>query len=84
MGRETLKVAELEIFHAARRWVEDNLDSGETGFAEELVLSCVRLHDLALEELLGTVRESRLVSDTTILNAVQQLKKQNRLSDIDW
>ncbi len=84
MGRETIKIAELEIFHAVRRWLEEKLDGrAEAAFAEDLVLSCVRLRDLALDELLGTVRESKLVSDSAILDAVKQRKERNRLIDVD-
>jgi hypothetical protein len=85
MGRLTLNAAERDIFHAVRRWVEANVEGWETGVSEDIVLSCVRLRDLLLDELVGTVRESKLVSDSSILDAVKKrLQRKRGLRGVDW
>jgi hypothetical protein len=79
MGRQTLKAREHELFHAVRRWTEENLF--DSTLIKDLILSCVRLEALPLDRLLGDVRESRLVSDSAILDAVKRRAERGLVSD---
>ncbi len=81
MGRETLKAREHDIFLAVRRWVEGSVEGCESDVVEDLVLSCVRLEALPLDKLLDDVRESKLVSDSAILDAVKIRTEKGLVSD---
>jgi hypothetical protein len=81
MARDRLEVPEKTIFLAVRRWVEENVESCESDVVEDLVLSCVRLEGIPLDKLLGDVRESKLVSDSAILDAVKTRTEKGLVSD---
>jgi hypothetical protein len=81
MGRKTLKAPEQVIFHAVRCWIEENMEGCDSDVVEDLVLSCVRLDAVPLDKLLGDVRESKLVSDGAILDAVNTRTERRLVND---
>jgi hypothetical protein len=81
LGRDTLQVPEKTIFLAVHRWVGENIEGGESDVVEDLVLSCVRLEAIPLNKLMGDVRQSKLVSDSAILDAVKSRLDRGLLSD---
>ncbi len=81
MTRGTLEVFEADIFRTVKCWLAENGRATDAAKAEKLVLTCVRLHDLTMDELLGNVRKSRLVSDGAILDAIEKRTERQKMSD---
>ena len=71
LSRDSFSTEELNVFLAAKRWTEANPNSKEE---HEIVLSAVRLHHIATNELIKQVWHSELVSSDTILKVLEDLQ----------
>ena len=76
IARDSFLVAEKDVFMAAKYWLEINLEVLEE--QRDLILNSVRLQLIDADDLLFTVRSTKLYSDSEILNTMQdQQRRQN-------
>ena len=71
ISRDCLSVEELEVFLAAKTWIEANPNSKEE---HDLVLSAIRFHHIPKNDLIKKVWHSKLVSSDMILKVFEDLQ----------
>ena len=78
LSRDSFCAPEIDIFHAVRRWHEQNLEEDA-----QTVMRVVRLPLMNLEDLLNKVRLSSMVTADVILDAIK-LKNESRDMDLKY
>ena len=71
ISRDCFSVEEIEVFLAAKTWIEANPNSKEE---HDLVLSAIRFHHIPKNDLIKKVWHSKLVSSDIILKVFEDLQ----------
>jgi hypothetical protein len=67
LQRDTFCAPEIAIFDCVAKWCKVNED------VDNLVIQCVRLSLLTVDEIVLTVRSSKLVEDETLWAAIAEI-----------
>ena len=70
LQRDQLELQEIELFEALRRWLAFDECRSENKASVSELLSNIRLPLMTIQQLLGPVRDSRLFSRDTLLDAL--------------